>query len=421
MKAKWKRLAGATAAVAISGLVYVACGGCCVRDGSLVMTPAGLQPIEDIEVGDVVLSYDPVSEAYVPNRVEETYTKVGFSWIETSFAEGPSLEATADHQAYDATDGLYRAVGQVAQFLRLEQDSPPQPELGSSTRRYGFATFRDLRLATYPSNYVANGVLVHNKGGGGGGATGVDTSQIAGTYTLVSGSSTNSLGDTTTFTSGTLTINNTGGWTWSGSGTNSNPGAVDPVFSTAQDLFTAGSGLGPFSGTYTGTDRDSGTFNEASTGTFQATVNTNGTLTATYSGQSTSGVTFNGQLTAQGPGTPDLIAAFAVLNGPTFAQGGQVDYLVDVGSSNAASSNFRVGIYLSTDGTIAPATDTLVDSYNVTTITAGGNQNSGTRSFNLPPGLTGTFTVGCFVDDLTTVSETDENNNTSTSSQITVN
>jgi hypothetical protein len=375
-----------------------------------VLTPDGLRAVEDIEVGDTVLSYDPQSGRLVANEVEQTYVKLGVSWISARFADGSVLDATADHECYDATSVAYEPIQSVARFLRVGDDaSATASGTTACERAYGAATFYDLRLKDYPHNYVVNGVVVHNKGGGG--AVGVDTSEIAGTYTFVSGSSTNSNGDTVTFSSGTLTIGTNGAWNLTSSGNTTAPGAANPVSTTASNVFTSGSGRGPFSGTYTATDTDSGTYSEPSTGTFtNVVVDATGLLTGSYSGTTTGSITFTGTISYQGPAQPDFGTLLQVNSTSPHPSGGTVMYYFEVSQpSGPTNHNIRVGIYLSDDATITTA-DTLVNSHNVTT-NAGSivTQNS---TFTLPMSATGTKFVGVIVDDQDAVSEVDETNNT---------
>jgi hypothetical protein len=162
-KALARGLAGLLTVVA-SGAIYVACSSCCIRAGSLVRTPGGLVPIESIEVGDVVLSWDFRSGQWVENRVETTYRKVGFSWVKAVLPGGQTLEATADHEAYDASYGGYVEVGHVKEFVLAGGAGAPQASAATEQETvYGLATFYDLSLAGEPRNYVANGVVVHNK------------------------------------------------------------------------------------------------------------------------------------------------------------------------------------------------------------------------------------------------------------------
>jgi hypothetical protein len=162
-KALVRGLAGLLTVVG-SGAIYVACSSCCIRAGSLVQTPDGLVPIESIEAGDVVLSWDFRSGQWVENRVEQTYRKVGFSWVKAALPGGQTLEATADHEAYDASYGGYVEVGHVKEFVLAGGAGAPQATAASEPETvYGLATFYDLSLAGEPRNYVANGVVVHNK------------------------------------------------------------------------------------------------------------------------------------------------------------------------------------------------------------------------------------------------------------------
>lgn len=76
-----------------------ACG--CVVAGTLVATPEGLVAIETLEVGDMVLAYDPKTDAVVPQPVldvirtepKPTYNVV----LRAASGETAQFEATDDH------------------------------------------------------------------------------------------------------------------------------------------------------------------------------------------------------------------------------------------------------------------------------------------------------------------------------------
>lgn len=154
------------------------CGDCCFVEGTLIsLADGGIKNIKDIQVGDVVLSFNENENIIQSNIVLSVRNKSSKSLIKYSFANGVVTKSTDDHPYY--VNGY-----NISSFNPLV-----------TTEKYGFETevnqinigdtvnladgnttyiedievlFDEEQVYTFEvennHNYYANGILVHNKG-----------------------------------------------------------------------------------------------------------------------------------------------------------------------------------------------------------------------------------------------------------------
>lgn len=139
----------------------------CLAAGTKVRTPAGERDIESLAVGDVVDSVDEFRGRAVAVRVVGLFARGPRRTLRVLLESGRELLATSEHPLFDRSAGRYRAAGELR-----KGDSLTLPEGG---------TLRDSRIVTISDgpvvpvydltvegphhNFLANGVLVHNKSG----------------------------------------------------------------------------------------------------------------------------------------------------------------------------------------------------------------------------------------------------------------
>lgn len=128
----------------------------CLVAGSLVATPCGSKPIEDLVVGDSVLGYDTTSGAIVSIQV----LKISESHADQYLKINSRLKVTEEHPVY--TDGEWHpASGITVGMELLNLQALPETvntieEITAEVRVY------DISVET-PHNFFADGILVHNK------------------------------------------------------------------------------------------------------------------------------------------------------------------------------------------------------------------------------------------------------------------
>lgn len=164
---RWPFLAAGAVTMAGVGLLLVArpAQQMCVARGTLIATPEGKIPVEDLEVGSLIYSVDVQTKKLVLTTVVA---------IESAAREVGSLEVgdrrlllTSDHPVYCPVSGSYHSAG--AWFLRQRRDVTFFDEAitaATVTRaepHVGVRSVFDLTVDSSHRNFIANGVIVHNK------------------------------------------------------------------------------------------------------------------------------------------------------------------------------------------------------------------------------------------------------------------
>lgn len=156
----WRRWLVTAAVVGMPG-----CDSCVAR-GARVRTREGERPIEDLRIGDEVLSFDPGSGEPVPGAI----LAVRSVKRETVLlrAAGRDLIATSDHPVYCPDEGVYAPAGDWAlrHRTRLWQagaDGPRAVPIELVSTAAGVREVFDLSVDTPHHNFLASGFLVHNK------------------------------------------------------------------------------------------------------------------------------------------------------------------------------------------------------------------------------------------------------------------
>lgn len=140
----------------------------CFPAGTPVATPDGERPIETLRAGDRAYAVDPVTGALIETVVAGSHRRAGQALLSAVLADGRAIRATKEHPFWDPDAREYRPLGRwVAGQRMLARAGPGAP----------FAPVRLLRLEpvageyevfnvsiAHPNhNFVAGGVLVHNK------------------------------------------------------------------------------------------------------------------------------------------------------------------------------------------------------------------------------------------------------------------
>jgi hypothetical protein len=149
-------------------LVLSGCPFYCVARGSRVRTSKGDRRIEDLSVGDELVCVDPDTGVVHSTKlihVNQAHREtVCLSW------KGGSLTCTSDHPLYcpDAREWAPAgdwALGKRTALLRVDatDEQPVRVVLEQVSTFAGMHDVFDLTVEHELHNFVANGVLVHNK------------------------------------------------------------------------------------------------------------------------------------------------------------------------------------------------------------------------------------------------------------------
>lgn len=137
---------------------------CCVASGSRVRTPDGEVPIERLGVGDAVLSFDVERGAFVPTRVSAIRSALR-SCVSLR-TKTSTLVCTPDHPIYMSDRASYEdAVAAIpGRPVALASADGARPTAVDSVGiPSGLHRVIDISVESPLHNFVAEGVLVHNK------------------------------------------------------------------------------------------------------------------------------------------------------------------------------------------------------------------------------------------------------------------
>lgn len=151
-------------------------GLCCFLPGTLITLADGTtKEIENIEVGDIVMSYNETSHSYSTNEVIETVSPVRTSIYECTLSNGDSIKMTPDHPVYSVANGwtaidpekaieVYNIPVEALEVGDILLGNNGNLEVTGIKRIEGLeSTTHTLSLKdkSQPS-YFANGILAHN-------------------------------------------------------------------------------------------------------------------------------------------------------------------------------------------------------------------------------------------------------------------
>ena len=139
-------------------------GGGCFPAGTGIATPKGQQPIEALAAGDEVLSIDPEGRT-VRSRVKTIL--INKSPLLTIKTAGGSLPATEDHPI-SLGEGRFRPAGDLRPGDRITRWKGGRL-VAQKVRGVDFGLKEGLVFnleVDGPHTFIAEGVVVHNKGGG---------------------------------------------------------------------------------------------------------------------------------------------------------------------------------------------------------------------------------------------------------------
>ncbi|MBK8251761.1 MAG: Hint domain-containing protein [Polyangiaceae bacterium] len=164
MLVKWSGVALVGAALAVA-----ACSTCFVR-GTRVLTPKGMKAIEEIEVGDEVLSFDLTGKKTVVRKVGKVLRSKAKETFAIEAEDHLIAGVTAEHPFFDLTLGDYVKVENLtmkARFLATmvggERRAVAASKISRTLHLNEVEVF-NLTIAGEEQNYFAEGILVHNKG-----------------------------------------------------------------------------------------------------------------------------------------------------------------------------------------------------------------------------------------------------------------
>ncbi len=149
----------------LSGCIFVE-DDSCVADGALVSTPQGLRAIESLRVGDLVWAVDLRTGERIPTPITKIRTATR-ECLALQLGER-ALQCTPDHPVYSATSKTFVPAiaflqGEAREVLVVDDQGSRVEPVQAVRTDVGLRRVFDLTVASEHHNFVANGVLVHNK------------------------------------------------------------------------------------------------------------------------------------------------------------------------------------------------------------------------------------------------------------------
>ena len=138
----------------------------CFTGETLILTPDGYQRIDHLTVGDAVLSYDHATGEFVESPVATLFSKEVAGYLLVTLANGKEIRVTESHPFYDPHTDTYRAINSFHPGDMLAQASPDglsDVRIVSIEPVNEPVAVYNLHVANENHNYLAAGVLVHNK------------------------------------------------------------------------------------------------------------------------------------------------------------------------------------------------------------------------------------------------------------------
>lgn len=150
---------------AVLGTALVGAPACCVCASTLVRTPSGTRRLGELRLGDEVLSLALESGEWVPARIVGLRTaRRECLRIHCASAE---LVCTPDHPIYSPESGEYEPASRWADGVRRSVLCAAEAAAAEAVVRVeafvGVREVVDLTVDSPQHNFVAGGLLVHNK------------------------------------------------------------------------------------------------------------------------------------------------------------------------------------------------------------------------------------------------------------------
>ncbi len=138
----------------------------CVAAGSLVLTKDGLRPIEDLRVGDEIISVNEETSETESSPI--VFIKKATREVGSVELNGKTLCMTSDHPVYDPIEGVYAPAGdwftgERTTLAMLGESKLDYHEVEERSLFVKMSDVFDLTVASDFHNFIAEGILVHNK------------------------------------------------------------------------------------------------------------------------------------------------------------------------------------------------------------------------------------------------------------------
>lgn len=144
------------------------CVGCepsCFTAGTKISTSSGYKNIEELKVGDEVLSYDVKTSTIKPSKITKVFKHQSKSFGELVLSNGTKLNVTKEHPFYNVDNKKYIKAEKLVAGDKLLFNKGGKTEVVTVIGYKKSTDKADVYNITVEGlhNYFANDVLAHNK------------------------------------------------------------------------------------------------------------------------------------------------------------------------------------------------------------------------------------------------------------------
>ena len=135
--------------------------------GTPILTSNGYVAIEELQEGDTVLSYDHNFQTRVEANIAAVVSRQVNGLMRVELANGTTIQVTREHPFYSPDEARYKPIGEFKpgeRLGRIGRDEKLETIVVTGIKAVrGEFTVYNLSVESSHHNYVAAGVLVHNK------------------------------------------------------------------------------------------------------------------------------------------------------------------------------------------------------------------------------------------------------------------
>ncbi len=143
----------------------------CFTCSMQVLTPSGYRRLDQLALGDEIMSWHEDQQRLVVNHVSAIHRAddVPFGELSAQNFQGISLQVTAEHPFLIPEESTYREIGQIhaTQFLLSIEVQNESCEIALVPRGEfvpkASGTVITFSVEAAPNNFIVNGIVVHNK------------------------------------------------------------------------------------------------------------------------------------------------------------------------------------------------------------------------------------------------------------------
>ncbi len=139
----------------------------CISEGTAIATPGGEILVENLHVGDIVVSPDPLTKRWYTGRVTSIRTALRKCLV-FSLEDGGALQVTPEHPLWEPASLRFKPAGEFTSFSEVAYSNSKSNDFTAArivaiSDAVTMTRVFDLTIDSKSHTFIANGVIVHNK------------------------------------------------------------------------------------------------------------------------------------------------------------------------------------------------------------------------------------------------------------------